>query len=334
MTPLTFHRRRVLSLAVGAGALSLLAGACSLAQAQQDWPAKAVTIVVPFPPGGTTDFVARTLAETLTKSLGQPVLVESKPGAGTTLGADYVAKSRPDGYTLLMGAVHHTIAPSIYKKLPYDFQKDLLPLTTVAMVPNVLSVNAAQTPAKTVAELVAQAKAAPGTLSYGSNGNGTAQHLIGTLFQLQTGTQLLHIPYKGSAPLTTDLLAGQVTMSFDSVTPVIQHIRAGKLRALAVATPRRSSLLPEVPTMQEAGLPGFDIETWYGLLAPAGTPQAVLARLGAEILQIVKSPDFAQKMREAGCEPLGSTPAEMAKRITDETAKFAKIVQDGKVVIE
>ncbi len=323
-----------LALLANAGVLALLASACGLAQAQADWPSKPVTIVVPFPPGGTTDFVARTLAETLTKSLGQPVLVESKPGAGTTLGADPVAKSKADGYVLMMGAVHHTIAPSTYKKLSYDFQKDLTPVTTVAMVPNVLSVNAAQTPAKTVAELVALAKARPGTLSYGCNGNGTAQHLIGTLFQMQTGTQLLHIPYKGSAPLTTDLLAGQVTVSFDSITPVIQHIKAGKLRALAVATPNRSSLLPDVPTLQEAGLPGFDIETWYGVLAPAGTPPAVLARLNTEMLKIVKSPDFAQKMREAGCEPLGSTPAEMARRISVETAKFAKIVADGKITME
>jgi tripartite-type tricarboxylate transporter receptor subunit TctC len=330
--PLDFPDRR---RALRACALALLASAASLTAAQaQDWPVKPVTIVVPFPPGGTTDFVARTLGESLAKSLGQPVLIESKPGAGTTLGAEHVAKSRPDGYTLLMGAVHHTIAPSVYKKLAYDFQKDLLPISTVAMVPNVLSVNAAATPAKTVAELVAEAKAAPGKLSYGSNGNGTAQHLIGTLFQLQTGTTLLHVPYKGSAPLTTDLLAGQVTMSFDSIPPVIQHVKAGKLRALAVATPTRSSLLPDVPTMQEAGLPGFDIETWYGVLAPAGTPDAVVSRLNAEIVKIVKSPEFAQRMRESGCEPLGGTPAEMARRIGTETAKFAKIVKDGKIAIE
>jgi len=181
---------------------------------------------------------------------------------------------------------------------------------------------------------VALAKASPGRLSYGSNGNGTAQHLIGTLFQLETGTELLHVPYKGSAPLTTDLLAGQVTMSFDSIPPQIQHIRAGKLRALAVATPTRSSLLPDVPTLQEAGLKGFDIETWYGILAPAGTPPAIVARLNAEMLKVIRSPEFVQRMKEAGCEPLGSTPAEMAVRISSETVKFAKIVRDGKLVVE
>jgi tripartite-type tricarboxylate transporter receptor subunit TctC len=245
-----------------------------------------------------------------------------------------VAKAKPDGYTLLMGAVHHTIAPSVYKKLPYDFQRDLTPVTTVAVTPNVLSINPAVTPVKTVAELVALAKASPGKLSYGSNGNGTAQHLIGTQFQLSTGTELLHVPYKGSAPLTTDLLGGQVTMSFDSVSPVIQHIHTGKLRALAVSTKKRSSLLPDVPTMEEAGLKGVDIETWYGVLAPAGTPKDIVARLNAEMLKIIKSPEFAQHLQPGGVEPLGSSPEEMAKRIADETAKYAKVVKDGKVAIE
>ena len=305
-----------------------------LAGAQQSWPQKPVTIVVPFPPGGATDMVARALGESLTKSLGQPVLVESRPGAGTTVGADYVAKSKADGYTLLMGAVHHTIAPSVYKKLPYDFQKDLTPITTVAMVPNVLVVNAALTPAKTVTELVALAKAANPPLSYGSNGNGTAQHLIGTLFQLRTDTTLLHVPYKGSAPLTTDLLGGQVTMSFDSVPPTVQHIKSGKLRALAVATKTRASMLPDVPTMEEAGLPDFTIETWYGVLAPTGTPKDVITKLNTEMLKVIKSSEFAQRMRDSGAEPLGGTPAEMALRISEETAKFAKIVKDGKVALE
>jgi len=330
MHPFPTLRRRALQ----AAAFALCAPFAALAPAQQDYPSKPVTLVVPFPPGGTTDLVARALGESLARSLGQPVLIESKPGGGTTIGADYVAKSRNDGYVLLVGAVHHTIAPSVYKKLPYDFQKDLTPITTVAMVPNVLAVNAAATPAKTVAELVALAKASPGKLSYGSNGNGTAQHLIGTLFQMETGTELLHVPYKGSAPLTTDLLAGQVTMSFDSIPPQIQHIRAGKLRALAVATPTRSSLLPDVPTLQEAGLKDFDIQTWYGILAPAGTPPAIVARLNAEMLKVIRSPDFVQKMKDAGCEPLGGTPAEMAARIASETTKFAKIVRDGKLIVE
>jgi len=227
--PTSLLRRGLLATA---GALAL-----GTAAQAQSWPSRPVTLVVPFPAGGTTDVLARALADKLGPALGTTVIVESKPGAGATLGADHVAKSRADGHTLLVGAVHHTIASSVYKKLPYDFQKDLLPLTTIALVPNVLVVNASY-PAKTVAELVAQAKAAKEGLSYGSNGNGTAQHLIGTQFENLTGARLLHVPYKGSGPLTTDLLGGQVTMSFDTITPVLPHIKAGKLRALAVTTAR------------------------------------------------------------------------------------------------
>jgi len=262
------------------------------------------------------------------------VIVESKPGAGATLGADYVTKAKPDGYTLLMGAVHHTIATSVYKKLPYDFQKDLAPITTVAMVPNVLVVNASLTPAKSVAELIALAKSSPKELAYGSNGNGTAQHLIGTQFQASTGVNLLHVPYKGSGPLTTDLLGGQVAMSFDTITPVLQHIKGGKLRALAVTTAKRSAVLPDVPTLEEAGLKGFDIGTWFGVLAPAGTPKDIVAKLNAEMVKIIKSPEFGERMRAIGADPIGDSSADMAARIREETVKFARLVKEGKVTIE
>jgi tripartite-type tricarboxylate transporter receptor subunit TctC len=326
------HRRTALQ------ALALVAlAATGAAATAEDYPVKAISIVVPFPPGGTTDLVARALAEGLTKSLGQPVVVENKPGAGTTLGADYVSKAKPDGYTLLMGAVHHTIAPSVYKKLPYDFQKDLTPITTVAMVPNVVAVNPAVTPVKTIAELIALAKtksAAKEPLTYGSNGNGTAQHLIGTLFQLQTATTLQHIPYKGSAPLTADLLGGQVNMSFDSITAQLPFFKTGKLLPLAVTSRTRTPFLPNVPTLDEAGLKSFDIQTWYGVLAPSATPKPILDRLNLEMVKIIRSPQFAASMEAGGCEPLGSTPAEMAGRIASETAKFAKIVKDGNVVID
>ncbi|HWH84111.1 MAG TPA: tripartite tricarboxylate transporter substrate binding protein [Burkholderiaceae bacterium] len=322
-----FHRRRLLKAVALAATLS--AGA-ALAQA---WPQKPISLIVPFPAGGTTDVLARALADKLTQSLGQAVIVESKPGAGATLGADYVAKSKPDGYTLLVGAVHHTIASSVYKKLPYDFQKDLAPITEIALVPNVLVVNAA-TPAKNVAELVAMLKAQPGKFNYGSNGNGTAQHLIGTQFENLTGTSIAHIPYKGSAPLATDLLGGQITMSFDTVTPVLQHIKSGKLRALAVTTATRSSALPDVPTLDEAGLKGFDIGTWFGVLAPAATPKEIVARLNAEMVKIIKSPDFRKRMEEIGAEPIGNSPEQMAAQIKGETEKFAKLVRDAKVTIE
>jgi tripartite-type tricarboxylate transporter receptor subunit TctC len=298
-----------------------------------DYPVRTVKWVVPYPPGGTTDVLARALADKLQVALGQTVIVESKPGAGATLGADYVAKAKPDGYTLLVGAVHHTIATSVYKKLPYDFQKDFQPLTVIAMVPNVLAVSAAS-PVKSVTELVTMARAARPELSFGSNGNGTAQHLIGTQFQGQTGTTLLHIPYKGSGPLTTDLLGGQVTMSFDTVTPVLPHIKAGKLRALAVTTAKRSSALPDVPTLAESGLAGFDIGTWFGVLAPVATPKAVIARLSEEMQKIIRSPEFRQRMAEIGAEPVGNTPEQMAAQIKGDTDKFARLVKDAKVSIE
>ena len=326
--PFQPHRRQLVHAALLAFGLS-----STLAWAQA-WPARPINLIVPFPAGGTTDALARALADGLSQILGQPVVVESTPGAVATLGADYVAKAKPDGYTLLMGAVHHTIATSVYKKLPYDFQKDLAPVSTVAMVPNVLVVNATLTPARSVAELVALAKSSSRELAYGSNGNGTAQHLIGTQFQASTGVNLLHVPYKGSGPLTTDLLGGQVAMSFDTITPVLQHIKGGKLRALAVTTAKRSAVLPDVPTLEEAGLKGFDIGTWFGVLAPAGTPKDMVAKLNAEMVKIIKSPDFGERMRAIGAEAIGDSPADMAARIREETTKFAKLVKDGKVTIE
>jgi tripartite-type tricarboxylate transporter receptor subunit TctC len=322
-----FTRRTALQLA--ALALASVAGAAHA----QAWPSKPVSLVVPFPAGGTTDVLARALAERLSPAIGQPVIVENKPGAGATIGADYVAKAKADGHTLLIGAVHHTIASSVYKKLPYDFQKGFEPVTVIAMVPNVLVVNA-RTPAKNVNELVALIKAKPAEASYGSNGNGTAQHLIGTQFQQQTGTRLQHIPYKGSGPLATDLLGGQILMSFDTITPVLPHIKAGKLRPLAVTTAKRSPALPDVRTLQEAGLKDFDIGTWFGVLAPVGTPKPVLDRLSAEATKIIQSPDFRKRMDDIGAQPVGNSPAEMAAQIRSETDKFSLLVKAGNVTVE
>jgi tripartite-type tricarboxylate transporter receptor subunit TctC len=299
----------------------------------QAWPNRPITLIVPFPAGGTTDVLARALGERLQQSLGQPVVIESKPGAGATIGADFVAKAKPDGYTLLVGAVHHTIATSVYKKLPYDFQKDLAPLTTIAMVPNVLVVNAA-TPAKNVNELVALLKAEPARANYGSNGNGTAQHLIGTQFQNNSGARLTHIAYKGSGPLATDLLGGQILLSFDTITPVLPHIKAGKLRPLAVTTATRSPALPDVPTLDEAGLKGFNIGTWFGVLAPVATPKDIQARLSSEMVKIIKSPEFRQRMADIGADPIGDSPEQMAQTIKAETEKFARLVKDANVVID
>ena len=323
----SIHRRQMMQ---GIALVCAMTAASAMAQA---WPGKPISLVVPFPPGGTTDVLARALGEKLSRSLGQAVIIENKPGAGATIGADYVAKSKPDGYTLLIGAVHHTIASSVYKKLPYDFQKDFAPITTIAMVPNVLVVNAA-TPVKNVAELVALIKAQPDKASYGSNGNGTAQHLIGTQFQVLTGTTLTHIPYKGSGPLATDLLGGQILMSFDTVTPVLQHIKGGKLRALAVTTATRSPALPDVPTLEEAGLKGFNIGTWFGVLAPVATPKDIVTRLSGEMMAIIASPEFIKRMDEIGAQPIGNKPAEMAQQIANETTKFASLVKSGKVTVD
>ncbi|WP_287802933.1 tripartite tricarboxylate transporter substrate binding protein [Diaphorobacter sp.] len=321
-------RKRALLGALAAAAALALPGAWA-----QTWPSRSVSIIVPFPAGGTTDVLARALGQELSKTLGQPVVVENKPGAGATLGADYVAKSKADGYTLLMGAVHHTIATSVYRKLGYDFEKDFAPITTVALVPNVLVVNP-QVPAKTVPELLAQAKAQPGKLTYGSNGTGTGQHLIGAQFEGMGGVQLLHVPYKGSGPLTTDLLGGQISMSFDTVTPVLPHIKAGKLRALAVTTAKRSVALPDVPTLEEAGLPGFDMGTWFGMLAPAGTPKDIVARLNADMVKIIQSPEFRKKMDDIGADPIANTPEQMARQIKDDTARFARLVKEAKVSLD
>ncbi|MES2362790.1 MAG: tripartite tricarboxylate transporter substrate binding protein [Pseudomonadota bacterium] len=315
-----------------------LTGSAAFAQATsagpgQAWPVKPISLIVPFPAGGTTDVLARAVGQELSKSLGQPVVVESRPGAGATLGADFVAKSKADGYTLLMGAVHHTIATSVYRKLPYDFQKDFAPISTVALVPNVLVINP-NVPAGNVKELLALARSEPGKLTYGSNGNGTGQHLIGAQFEGMGGVQMLHVPYKGSGPLTTDLLGGQITMSFDTITPVLPHIKAGKLRALAVTTNRRSPALPDVPTLDEAGLKGFNLGTWFGLLAPAATPRAVVLRLNTELVKIINSPDFRKKMADIGAEPVGDTPEQMARQIKDDTERFARLVRDARVTIE
>lgn len=311
---------------------AVLCSAAGFASAQA-WPAKSVTIVVPFPAGGTTDVLARAVSTKLSAVIGQPVIVENKPGAGATLGAAFVAKAPADGYILLMGAVHHTVATSVYRNLPYSFQKDFAPITTVALVPNVLVVSA-KAPYTSVNDLVAAGKASPEKLSYGSNGNGTAQHMIGTQFQIETGASVLHVPYKGSAPLTTDLLGGQVDMSFDTITPVLPFIKEGRLKALAVTTAKRSSTLPDVPTLQESGIPNIAIGTWFGLLAPAATPGNVVARLNTEVVKIIHSPEFRKQMLDIGAEPVGNKPEEMARQITEETEKFAQLVKAGKVTLD
>lgn len=300
----------------------------------QTWPDRPVTMVVPFPPGGTTDVLARSLAEQLARKIKQPVIVDNRPGAGATVGAEYVARAKPDGYTLLIGAVHHTIAPSVYPKLNYDFQKDLEPLTNIAVVPNVLVVNAERTEAKNLQSWLDAIKTTSGGATYGSNGNGTAQHMIGTQFQQQTGTELVHVPYRGSGPLTADLLGGQIMMSFDTLTPVLPHIRSGKLRPLAVTTATRSSALPDVPTLAESGLKDFNIGTWFGVLAPKNTPEDLLVRLNKDMVEIIQSPEFSQRMDEIGAQVIGNSRQEFGQQIAEETQRFEQLVKSAGVKLE
>lgn len=299
----------------------------------QSYPAKPIKIVVPSPPAGSTDQLARAIGQKLAEAWGQSVEIENKPGAGLNLGADYVAKSPADGYTLLMGAVHHSIAPAVYKKLPYSFEKDLTPITVVAIVPNVM-IAPVSFPAKTTAEVIALAKANPGKYTYGSTGAGTAHHLIGEQFNDMAGTDIRHIPYKGSAPALVDLMGGQIHFMFDTVASCLPHIQSGKLRAIAVATSTRSSALPDVPTLSESGLSGFDISTWFGLLAPTGTPAAVVNRLNAEVVRNLSTPEMKKQLAAMGAEPVGNSPAQMAAQIRTEIDKFSKLAQKAKLSIE
>ena len=312
-----------------AGALALLAAGAHA----QTYPAKPIRWIVPFPPGGSTDLLARVVGQKLTESWGQTVVVENRGGAGGTVGAAEAAKATPDGYTLFMGAIHHTIATSAYPKLPYDFQRDFAPITVVAIVPNVLVVNPS-IPAKTVPELIAHAKANPGKLTYGSAGMGTAHHLISEVFNSRAGVDILHVPYKGSAPAIADLIGGQVSIMYDTVASCLPHVKAGKIRALAVATAKRSSALPDVPTIAEAALPGFEVTTWFGALAPAKTPKELVAKLNAEIVRILALPDVRKRLLDAGAEPVGNTPEQMAAQIKRETEEYAKVVKQAKIVAE
>jgi tripartite-type tricarboxylate transporter receptor subunit TctC len=304
-----------------------------LAAHSQQYPSKPIRWIVPFPPGGSTDLLARVVGAKLTEEWGQQVVVENRGGAGGTLGAAEASKAAPDGYTLLMGAIHHTIAQTAYPKLSYDFGKDFAPISVVAIVPNVVVVNS-QMPVNTARDLIAHAKANPGKLSYASAGMGTAHHLIGELFSQRAEVKILHVPYKGSGPAVTDLVGGQVHMMFDTIPPSLPHIKSGKLRPLAVTTAKRSAALPEVPTLAEAALPGFDVTTWFGALAPAKTPPDIIARLNGAIVKILGLPDVQKRLLEAGAEPVGSSADEMAARIRREIADYGKIVRQANITVQ
>ena len=295
--------------------------------AAQAFPSKPVKLVIPFPPGGSLDNIGRLIAQKLSETWGQQVVIENKPGAGGNIGADLVAKSPADGYSVVMGALStHAVNPSLYAKMPYDAAKDFAPISLVAITPNVLIVNAAM-PVTSVKEMIAYAKANPGRTNFGSGSNGSAGHLAGELFKLETGTDVAHIPYKGGAPALQALLAGDTQFMFDNLANAMAQVKGGKVRAIAVTTAQRSKLAPDLPTMAEAGMPGFDISTWFGLLAPAGTPPDVIAKWNADVVKVLNSPDVREKMLAQGADPAPQTPAEFASFIAREREKYARIVK-------
>jgi len=321
--PIIATRLRTLALILLA-AIALVAPPMAGAQA---YPSRPVKLVVPFPPGGSLDIAGRLIAQRLTEMWGQAVVVENKPGAGGNIGADFVAKSTPDGYTILLGALStHAVNPNLYAKMPYDAVKDFAPITLIATTPNVLVVNAA-TPVGNVREFIAWTRANPGKLAFGSGSNGSAGHLAGELYKVDTGTDAVHIPFKGGAPATQALLAGDTQFMFDNLANAMAQVKAGKLKALAVTTAERSKLVPELPTMAEAGLPGFDISTWYGLFAPAGTPAAIVGKWNADVTKILTTPDVRAKLMADGAEPAPDTPEQFAQMISRELAKYARIIK-------
>jgi len=309
--------------------------ACSAAGVHaQTYPNKPVRLVVGFAPGGGTDVVARLLAQKLAEALGQPFVVENRPGATGMIGAKTVATSAPDGYTLLLAHVNsQAIAPALMEKPQYDPVKDFAAIAYVGYVPNVLVINAAM-PVKTVPELVARAKSKPEGLSYASPGVGSTNHLAGEMLRMDTGAQFLHVPYKGSGPATVDLLGGQVDMNFDAMTSAIPHIKSGKLRALAVTTPARDPELPDVPTMGELGYKTFDITNWYGLVAPAGTPAAIVSALNAATQRILKMPDVSRQLSELGVRGQSMTPEQFGAFGRTEWTKYRDIAKRTGVRLE
>jgi tripartite-type tricarboxylate transporter receptor subunit TctC len=306
--------------------LAALAALAPLAWGQA-YPAKPIRLVAPSTPGDAPDVIARLVADKLSAAVGQQVVVENRPGAGGVVGSDAVAKAAPDGYTLIMGnAGSHGINAAVYSKLPYDIQRDFAPVSQVAVAPNVMVINPS-VPAQSVAEFIAYAKSQPGKLSYASGGNGSSAHMSMELFKSMSGVDVQHVPYKGSSPALTDLIAGQVVVFIGNMPPTVPHIKAGKLRALAVTTKSRSALMPELPTISEAGLPGFETVAWFGVLAPSGTPPEIVNRLSAEIGKIARSPEMREKLIAMGAEPVGGSPEEFKAVIDRDIAKWKPLAQ-------
>jgi tripartite-type tricarboxylate transporter receptor subunit TctC len=314
-------KRSIIKAVFGGIVLSTAFGA-----AADTYPSKPIKWVVPFTPGGAMDTMARTLGEKMSQSMKQPVIIENRPGAGGVVGSTTVAKSEPDGYTMMIVSIGHAVNPSLYPKLSYDPIRDFEPVSLVGIVPNVLVINPG-VKANNVSELVALAKQQPGKLTFASAGSGTTIHLAGELFASMADVDILHVPYKGSAPAVTDLMGRQVDMMFDSVSSAKPYIDSGRLKPLAVTTSKRSSVLPNVPTVAEAGIKGYELSGWYAVFVPAKTPQPVVNRINEELVKALKQPDVKARFAQIGAEPVGSSPAELAKYLKSETAKWSEIVR-------
>ena len=322
------------SLAIGA--VLCCAAAEALAQAGAvggAYPTRAVRVVVPFPPGGGTDIISRTVAQKLGETWGQPVIVDNRAGANGIIGTDVGAKAKPDGYTLLVVIATHAINPSLYRKLPYDTASDFVPITLMAQYPFILTIHPSLPP-RTVKELIALAKGRPGQLSYASSGNGSGPHLGFELFKSTARIDVVHIPYKGAGPANIDLISGQVQLMFNNFLAAMPQIKAGKLRVLAVTSAKRSQVMPDLPTMAEAGLPGFDVTGWYAVLAPAGTPQPIVNKIQTDVATALRVPALNARLSSEGAEPVGSTPQQFAKFLTDEIRKWTKVIAEAKVTPE
>lgn len=312
-----------------AGALACTA----FGAAADNYPSRPIKWVVPFTPGGAMDSMARTLGEKMAQSMGQPVVIENRPGAGGTIGSSMVAKADPDGYTMMIVSIGHAVNPALYPKLSYDGIKSFEPVSLIGIVPNVLVAHSASK-FNSVNELITQARAQPGKITYASAGTGTTIHLAAELFNSMANVDILHVPYKGSAPAVTDLLGRQVDIMFDSVSSAKPHIDSGRLKAIAVTTSKRSTALPNVPTVAEAGLKGYELNGWYAVFVPAGTPRPVVDRLNGEIVKALKQPDVAKRFAQLGAEPVGSSPEELGKYLRTETARWAEVVRTRNITAE
>lgn len=321
---------RMLLMCASMGLVLATTAFCTPAQAQQQYPSRTVRFIVPFAPGGGSDIVARAIAIKLAENWKQQVIIDNRPGAATILGTDLAAKAAPDGYTILLASASYSINPYLQGKLPYETLKDHIPVTQTAAQPYVLVVNPG-VPAKNVKEFLALVRAKPGTLNFSSPGTGSGGHLAVEHFRYVTGTNMVHVPYKGGAPALTDLIAGQVQFMFPTVLAVAPHMTTGRLRSLAVTSARRSSALPDIPTIAESGVPGFEAVSWNGVMTPAGVPAGIISRLHKDIVQVLQSADVRDKLAADGAEPVGSTPEEFTRMIRQELDKWAKVIKAANI---